>query len=149
MYKEKVMDKIRVLFLCTGNSARSQMAEAFLRTYGDERFEAFSAGLEPKKVHPLTIKVMEELGIDMRGHRSKHLDTYLEWLHFSYVITVCSHADANCPAVFPGGAKRLHWDFEDPVVFSGPENKKLEKFRQVRDLINEQVRKWIGEQINQ
>ncbi|HOO47564.1 MAG TPA: arsenate reductase ArsC, partial [Deltaproteobacteria bacterium] len=127
------MDKIRVLFLCTGNSARSQMAEAFLRTYGSDRFEAFSAGLEPKGVHPMTIEVMDEIGIDMSGHTSKHLNRYLDTMLFSYVITVCSHADANCPAVFPGGAKRLHWDFEDPVVFSGPENNKREKFRQVRD----------------
>lgn len=140
------MEKNRVLFLCTGNSARSQMAEAFLRTYGSDRFEAFSAGLEPKKVHPMAIQVMEEIGISLNGHKSKHLNSYLETMIFDYVITLCSHADANCPAVFPGGAKRLHWDFEDPVAFSGPENLKLDKFRQVRDLIGEQLKKWIDEQ---
>jgi len=120
------------------------MAEAFLRTYGSERFEAFSAGLEPKGVHPMTIEVMDEIGIDMSSHTSKHLDHYLDTMHFSYVITVCSHADANCPAVFPGAARREHWDFEDPVVFSGPENNKREKFRQVRDQIGQKVREWIS-----
>ncbi len=142
------MDKIRVLFLCTGNSARSQMAEAFLRAYGSEHFEAFSAGLEPKGLHPLTIQVMEEIGIDMSGHTSKHLDHYLGTMHFSYVITVCSHADINCPAVFPGAARREHWDFEDPVAFKGTDPDKLTKFRQVRDLIGQQVRTWIEERIN-
>ncbi|HDP26004.1 MAG TPA: arsenate reductase ArsC [Deltaproteobacteria bacterium] len=140
------MEKIRVLFLCTGNSARSQIAEAFLRAYGSDRFDAFSAGLEPKRVHPLTIKVMDEIGIDMSGHTSKHLDRYLGTMHFSYVVTVCSHADVNCPAIFPGGAKRLHWDFEDPAAFKGTQPDRLAKFRQVRDQIGHRVRQWIEEQ---
>ena len=140
------MDKIRVLFLCTGNAARSQMAEAFLKTYGSGRFEAMSAGLEPKGVHPLTIRVMEEIGIDMGGRTSKHLASSLGEMPFDYVVTVCAHADARCPAPFPGRARREHWDFEDPEAFSGPDNQKMEKFRQVRDLIGQKVRTWIEEQ---
>ncbi|MDT8271559.1 MAG: arsenate reductase ArsC [Desulfomonilia bacterium] len=139
------MDKTRVLFLCTGNSARSQMAEAFLRKLGGDRFEAFSAGLEPKGVHPVTKQVMEEIGIDMSFHTSKHLDAYLGKMHFSYVITVCSHADASCPAVFPGAGKRLHWDFDDPAAFEGTETETLEKFRHVRDQMRERIMKWIQE----
>ena len=95
------MNKIRVLFLCTGNSARSQMAEAFLRSYAGDRYEAYSAGLEPKEIHPLTKKVMDEIGIDISGQNSKSLKDYMGRLHFGYLITVCSQADANCPTAFP------------------------------------------------
>lgn len=95
------MNKPKVLFLCTGNSARSQMAEAFLRKYGGERFEVFSAGLEPSVINPLTVKVMEEIGVDMSGHFAKGLTQYLGKVHFSYLVTVCSRADEKCP-IFPG-----------------------------------------------
>ncbi|MGC9325253.1 MAG: arsenate reductase ArsC [Desulfomonilia bacterium] len=139
------MDKTRVLFLCTGNSARSQMAEAFLRELGGGRFEAFSAGLEPRGIHLLTKQVMAEIGIDLGSQTSKHLNLYLGKMHFSYVITVCSHANARCPAVFPGAGKRLHWDFDDPAAFKGSETEKLEKFRQVRDQIRKQVTTWMNE----
>ncbi len=108
-----------VLFLCTGNSARSQMAEAFLRQYGGDRFEAYSAGLEPKEIHPYTRQVMKEIGIDLTGQRSKHLSEYMGKVHFGYVITVCAHADESCPAVFPGMGQRLHWAFDDPAAFEG------------------------------
>lgn len=139
------MEKMRVLFLCTGNSARSQMAEAFARTFAGDRIEAYSAGLEPKGLHPLTVKVMEELGIDMRAHTSKPLSDYLGKVHFSYLITVCGHADQNCPAVFPGMGQRLHWEFKDPAAVTGSEDERMHKFREVRDQIRGQVRAWLEE----
>jgi arsenate reductase len=140
------MDKINVLFLCTGNSARSQMAEALLRHFAGQRFEAFSAGLEPKGIHPYTLKVMGELGLDLSGQRSKDVREYMGRKHFGYLITVCSHADANCPTTFPGVGQRLHWDFDDPAAFPGSEEEKLAKFRQVRDEIAARLRGWLAEQ---
>ena len=140
------MEKQRVLFLCTGNSARSQMAEAYVRKYASDNFEAYSAGLEPKAINPLTIKVMEEAGFDMSGHRSKAIAEYLGKVHFQYLITVCDDADKNCPAVWPGVNQRLHWSFEDPAKFAGTEAQKLAKFRQVRDLIDARVKAWLAEQ---
>ena len=137
------MSKTRVLFLCTGNSARSQMAEAFLNKYAGERFEAHSAGLEPKGINPLTIKVMNEVGVDMSTHTSKGVDTYLGKVLFQYLVTVCDNAEKNCPTVWPGVNHRLHWSFEDPAAFDGTDNEKLEKFRQVRDQIEQKVKAWI------
>jgi arsenate reductase len=107
------MDKQKVLFLCTGNSARSQMAEAFLRKYAGNTFEAHSAGLEPKGVNPLTIKVMDEVGIDISDQTSKGVETYLGKMLFQYLITVCDDADKNCPTVWLGVNTRTHWSFED------------------------------------
>jgi arsenate reductase len=140
------MEKLRVLFLCTGNSARSQMAEAFLRKYAGDRFEVHSAGLEPKGMNPLTVKVMEEAGFDMSGHRSKGVGDYLGKVHFQYLITVCDDADKNCPTVWPGVNQRLHWSFEDPASFEGADEQKVAKFRQVRDLIDAKVNSWLAEQ---
>jgi arsenate reductase len=137
------MNKPKVLFLCTGNSARSQMAEAFLRKYGGERFEAFSAGLEPSVINPLTLQVMEEASVDMSGYFAKGLTQYLGKVHFSYLITVCSRADENCP-IFPGMGTRLHWPFEDPATFQGTLEEKLAKFRQVRDQIETAVQDWLA-----
>jgi len=139
------MQTMKVLFLCTGNSARSQMAEAFARHYAGDALEAYSAGLEPKGVHPLTVKVMEEIGIDMRAHTSKPLSDFLGKIHFSYLITVCGQADKNCPAVFPGMGRRLHWGFEDPAAATGDEEERLKKFREIRDLIQARVREWLRE----
>ncbi len=139
------MMKIKVLFLCTGNSARSQMAEAFLRSYAGDAVAAYSAGLEPKGINPLTIQVMHEIGIDMAGQRSKHLNAYLGKFHFYFVITVCGHADRNCPAVFPGAINRLHWDFEDPDSANGSESESLQRFRAVRDRIRERIVAWLKE----
>ena len=136
----------RVLFLCTGNSARSQMAEAFLRKYAGEYFEAHSAGLEPKGVNPFTIQVMQEKGIDISGQTSKGINTYLGKVLFQYLITVCDDADKNCPTVWPGVNTRMHWSFEDPAAFQGTDEQKLEKFRQIRDLIDEKIRYWLAEQ---
>ncbi len=136
--------KTSVLFLCTGNSARSQMAEAFLRQYGGERFQAFSAGLESRGIHPYTRQVMEEIGIDLGGQRSKDVGEYMGKRHFSYLVTVCAHAERNCPKVFPGVGQRLHWTFDDPAAFEGTEEEKLDKFRQVRDEIASHIRGWIA-----
>jgi arsenate reductase len=137
------MNKPKVLFLCTGNSARSQMAEAFLRRYGGERFEAFSAGLEPSVINPLTVQVMEEIGVDMSGHYAKGLTQYLGKVHFGYLITVCSRAEEKCP-VFPGMGARLYWPFDDPAVFQGAPEEKLVKFRQVRDQIETTIKDWLA-----
>jgi arsenate reductase (thioredoxin) len=136
----------RVLFLCTGNSARSQMAEAFLRKYGSGRFEPHSAGLQPKGINPLTVKVMNEAGIDLSAQASKGIETYLGKMHFQYLITVCDDADQNCPVVWPGVSARMHWSFEDPARFEGTEEEKLAKFREVRDLIEQRIKVWIAEQ---
>ena len=137
------MERTRVLFLCTGNSARSQMAEAFLRKYAGERFEVHSAGLEPKAINPLTIRVMEEARFDMSGHRSKGIGDYLGKVHFEYLITVCDDADKNCPTVWPGVNQRMHWHFEDPAKFEGSQEQKLAKFREVRDLMDTRVKTWL------
>ena len=141
-----LMSKQRILFLCTGNSARSQMAEAFLRKYGGEHFEAHSAGLEPKALNPLTIKVMDEIGIDVSGQSSKGIDTYLGKILFQYLITVCDDADKNCPTVLPGVNTRMHWSFQDPVRFEGSEEEKLGRFRETRDLIEKKIKAWLAEQ---
>lgn len=137
------MDKQRILFLCTGNSARSQMAEAFVRKYAEDRFEAHSAGLEPKELNPLTVKVMDEIGIDVSGQTSKGVDTYLGKLHFHYLVTVCDDADRNCPTVWPGVNERMHWSFQDPAAVGGTEEEKLAKFREVRDLIEKKIKDWL------
>lgn len=139
------MGKTKVLFLCTGNSARSQMAEAFLRKYGGESFEAHSAGLEPKGLNPYTLQVMEEIGLPLDGHSSKDLRVYLGHVNFGYLITVCDHAEKNCPTTFLGISQRLHWSFEDPAAFEGSHEEKLAKFRQVRDQIQEKVQHWLAE----
>ena len=139
------MSQERVLFLCTGNSARSQMAEAFLRKYANDRFEVHSAGLEPKGLNPLTVKVMNEVGIDISAHTSKGVETYLGKVLFQYLVTVCDDADRNCPTVWPGVNQRMHWSFQDPAAFEGTEEEKLAKFREVRDLIEKKIKEWLAE----
>ncbi|HAF62819.1 MAG TPA: low molecular weight phosphatase family protein [Anaerolineaceae bacterium] len=139
----------RVLFLCTGNSARSQMAEAFLRKYGGEQFEAFSAGLEPRAIHPLTIQVMQEIGIDISGQTSKGIEVYLGKTFFHYLITVCDQAEKNCPTNWLGVNQRLHWSFEDPAAFEGTDEEKLAKFRAIRDQIEKRIKEWVAEQADQ
>jgi arsenate reductase (thioredoxin) len=140
------MSKQRVLFLCTGNSARSQMAEAFLRKYAGDVFEPHSAGLEPKGVNPLTVKVMNEAGIDISDQTSKGLESFLGKLQVHFLVTVCDDADQNCPTGLPGVNTRMHWSFEDPARFEGTEEEKLAKFREVRDLIEHRVKQWVAEQ---
>ena len=136
------MEKPRVLFLCTGNSARSQMAEAFLRKYSEDQFEVHSAGLDPTVINPYTVKVLEEIGIDTSKHFAKPLEKYLGNTHFSYLITVCSKAEERCP-MFPGMGKRLHWPFEDPAAFEGSDEETAEKFREIRDQIETKVQSWL------
>jgi arsenate reductase (thioredoxin) len=130
-------NKTRVLFLCTHNSARSQMAEGLLRDLAGDRFEATSAGKEATHVRPLAVRAMEEIGIDVSAQESKTLDRYLEE-PFDYVITVCDDANEACP-FFPGAANRLHWSFEDPSKAEGTEEERLAVFRSVRDRIRERL----------
>jgi arsenate reductase (thioredoxin) len=125
------MEKNRVLILCTGNSARSQMAEGLLRHDAGERFEVESTGTKPSFVRPEAIAAMDELGIDISGHRSKSVKEF-DGQKFDYVITVCDSARESCP-VFFGGAERLHRSFEDPAALDGSEEERLNLFRRVRD----------------
>jgi arsenate reductase len=131
------MEKPKVLFLCTHNSARSQMAEGLLRHLAGNHFEVISAGTEATHVRPLAIRAMDELGIDISGQESKTLDRYLGDT-FDYVITVCDDANEACP-VFPGARRRLHWSFEDPAQATGSEEERLRVFRLVRDEIKERI----------
>ncbi len=136
----------RVLFLCTGNSARSQMAEAFLRKYGGDNFEAHSAGLEPKGLNPFTIQAMQEVGIDVSGQKSKGVGEYLGKTLFQYLITVCDDAEKNCPTTWPGISRREHWSFQDPAAFDGSDEQKLAKFREIRDQIETKIKSWVASQ---
>ena len=130
--------KKRVLILCTGNSARSQMAEGLLEHDAGDRFEVESAGTKPGRVRPEAIAVMKELGIDISDHRSKHVDEF-QGQSFDYVLTVCDNANESCP-VFPGPAKRIHKAFEDPAAFQGTEEERLALFRRVRDEIRDYLK---------
>lgn len=132
----------RVLILCTGNTAWSQMAEGLLRALAGERMAVFSAGTQPSVVNPFAIAVMQERGIDISDHRSKHLDEFRAE-SFDYVITVCDSAAETCP-VFPGRAQRLHWSFPDPAAVTGSDAARRAAFRQVRDAIEAQLRAWLA-----
>ena len=137
------MRRPRVLFLCTHNSARSQMAEGFLRAMAGDRFEVQSAGTEATRVHPLATHVMAEVNIDLGGHVSKTVDALLDepW---DYVITVCDSASQRCP-VFPGRTTRLHWSFDDPSAAEGREEGRLAVFRRVRDEIRASLEAWLAD----
>ncbi len=137
--------KLNVLFLCTGNSARSQMAEALLRARYSDLFVPFSAGLEPKGMNPFTVKVMNEIGISTEGQYSKGVKTYLGKQFFTHLITVCADAEEKCPTVWPGVKYRLHWKFDDPAAFEGSDEEKLAEFRRIRNQIDEQITTWIAE----
>jgi len=141
---ERALEKTKVIFLCTGNSARSQMAEAFLRRYAGNKFEVYSAGFEPRPIHPYTIQVMRELGYDLSGQHPKDLAQYLGKVHFGIVITVCVKTEEQCPTI-PGVGTRMYWPFEDPAAFQGTEEEKLAKFREIRDKINEKTKAWLKE----
>ncbi len=129
--------KRKVLFVCTHNSSRSQMAEGLLRALKGDRWEAYSAGTAPTEVHPGAIAVMAEIGIDIRGHRAKGLDAF-KGIAFDEVVTVCDHAQESCPVV-PGGGVKRHQSFEDPAAAKGTEAEVLAVFRRVRD----EIRNWI------
>ena len=137
------MNKKRVLILCTGNSARSQMAEGLLRYDGGVSFEVESAGTEPSHVRPQAIEVMREVGIDISSHRSKSVDEFAGQ-EFDTVITVCDNANERCP-VFPGKVERIHWSFDDPAAATGGEANRLGVFRRVRDEIRERMGEFINE----
>jgi arsenate reductase len=139
------MTKTKVLFLCTGNSARSQMAEALLKKYAGDKYDVYSAGLEPQGINPYTERVMQEIGISIAGQYSKNVREYMGKLNFGYLITVCSDAEEKCPATFPGISHRLHWSSEDPAAFTGSDEEKLQKFRDVRDQIDQQIKNWPAE----
>ena len=139
------MTKPKVLFLCTGNSARSQLAEGLLRALAGEQFEVFSAGTEPKgSILPEINEVMREVGIDISEQWSKSVTEYLGKTHFSHVITVCADAEENCPAVFLNMGTHDHWPFDDPAKFD--EETRLDSTRRVRDQIENRLRLWLNEQ---
>ena len=135
------MTRPRVLFLCTQNSARSQMAEGFLRSMAGDRFEAGSAGTEKTSLNPLAIRAMAELGIDIASHTSKRYGDVMS-PSWGYVITVCDDANEHCPVV-PGSVKRLHWSFEDPSRATGDAEQQLAVFRRVRDQIHDRLAAWL------
>jgi len=138
-------EKPKILILCVGNAARSQMAEAFLKKYAGDRFEIYSAGFEPQDIHPLTRQVMAEVGLDLQGQYAKSVEDFLGRMTFRYLIVVCQKAEERCPRIFPGVLQRLYWPFEDPAAFEGPEAEKLAKFRQVRDQIEARIKLWLQE----
>ena len=138
------MSAAKVLFLCTGNSARSQMGEALLRERGGGRFDAYSAGLEPTAIHPLTVEVMAEIGIDVSGQRAKSVAEYLGTTAFGYLITVCDRAADNCPT-FPGVGTRLHWPVDDPAAVAGTGEERRVAFRAARDDLAARVEAFVAE----
>lgn len=137
------MKKRNVLFLCTANSARSQMAEALLRHKAGDRFDVFSAGLEPGTVNPFAIRAVGELGISMEGQWSKGVKEYLGKLAVRYLITVCDGAAKRCPAIWPGAQERMHWSVEDPAAAPGSDEEKLEAFRKARDELSGRIDAWL------
>ena len=134
-----------MLFLCTGNSCRSQIAEGFLRYYAGDRFEVCSAGTDPKPINPYTILVMSEVGIDLSGHYSKLVTDPVIPVELDYLITVCEEADKNCPIGLKNAKHRLHWFIEDPAVFEGSEEERVLKFREARNLIEKRIKQWVRE----
>ena len=136
----------KVLFLCTGNSARSQMAEGFLKYMAGDRFEVYSAGVKPTAVNPLAIKVMAEIGIDISKHKSKSVMEFIDQ-SFDYVITVCGNAQKTCP-VFPGEHEKIHWDLEDPAAAEGSEEEKLDIFRKIRNEIKKNTLNFLNKRID-
>jgi arsenate reductase len=140
------MSKIKVLFVCVHNSARSQMSEAFLNHYFGERFEAESAGIEPGKLNPVVVDAMKEIGIDISGNKTKSVfDYFMQGKKFEYVITVCDKKAAERCPVFPGVAERIHWSFSDPSALQGSYEEKFDGTRKIRDQIKDKIIKWGNE----
>lgn len=138
---------MKVLFLCSANTARSQIAEAFLKRMGGERFEVHSAGLVPgPAIHPLAVQVMNEVGFDLKGAYPKPLKEYFGKLHADFVIFVCAKAEENCPFLWPMARLALSWPFENPAAIDGPLDVQIAKFRQVRDQIKEKIEDWLANQ---
>ncbi|NJO17315.1 MAG: arsenate reductase ArsC [Thioploca sp.] len=140
------MAKQKILFVCVHNSARSQMAEAWLNHFGGEQFEAESAGLSPGTLNPLAVKVMQEVGIDISHKKTQAVfDLFQTSRIFAYVITVCDETSAEKCPIFPGITKRFHWSFPDPAALTGTEEEKLAKTREIRDLIKVKIANWCQE----
>lgn len=139
------MDRQRVLFLCAHNAARSQMAEALLRHHAGGRFEVCSAGIEPTEIHALTRRVLEEADIDTTGLIAEGLDTYMAKVSVQYAIVVCERTQAQCPRLYPFARETMYWPFEDPAAFRGTPEAQLQKFREVRDLIEARLLGWLSE----
>jgi arsenate reductase (thioredoxin) len=140
------MRKKHVLFICVHNSARSQMAEAFLNQICGDEFEAQSAGLEPGKLNPIVVEAMQEIGIDISGNQTKAVfDMFKSGTLFQYAITVCDETSAERCPIFPGITKRLHWSFPDPSALQGTHDEKLARTREIRDAIKGKVEKWCME----
>lgn len=133
-----------VLFLCSGNSCRSQMAEALLRKRAGDRFDVYSAGLDPQPIHPLTYRAMAEAGIDITGQEPTNLSNYLGRLHVHHLIIVCGAAAKACPTTWPGVTERLTWPFDDPAGAEGSEQQKLAEFIRVRDEIDAKLADWLA-----
>ena len=139
------MSKTNVLFLCTGNSARSQMAEGLLRHLAGDRHEVFSAGIEPEPVKPEAVAAMAEIGIDISAQRSKPLTDFLGRDDFDFLITVCDRAAQNCP-IFPGKGARLHWPVDDPAAVGGVGGERMAAFRRARDELRSTIEAWLSEE---
>jgi arsenate reductase len=138
--------KKKVLFICVHNSARSQMAEAFLNLACSDYFEAHSAGLEPGTLSPLAVQAMKEIGIDISGKKTQGVfDVFKTGQFFPYVITVCDETSADRCPIFPGVTKRLHWSFPDPSALTGSRDEQLEGTRKIRDQIRARIEMWCGE----
>lgn len=143
------MNRQRVLFLCTGNSCRSQMAEGLLKSMASDRFEVFSAGMEPKeKIHPMAVQVMKEIGIDISAEKTKSLREFLGKQALSHMFIVCDKANQTCPRIWPGllDKNRHYWPFDDPAEAQGSEDEKIAIFRRVRDEIKERLSDWLKNQ---
>jgi len=144
--EKDVQPKPQVIFLCTHNTARSQMAEALLQKHAGDRFEVYSAGFEHTDLNPFTRQVMAEMGFDLGDQYAKGVKEYLGKINFAYVIIVCDRAEKTCPTAFPSiSQQRLFWPFEDPVAFEGTEEEKLAKFREIRDQIDRRILQWLSE----
>ena len=139
-------ERLHVLILCTGNSARSQMAEGLLRNMAGDRVEVASAGVAPTHVRPEAIAAMKEIGIDISNHRSKSIDELITQA-FDYVITVCDNANQHCP-VFPGPFRRIHWSIDDPAAVEGDDRMRLTAFREARDELRERLRRFIQVEVD-
>lgn len=142
-FKEKQGKPMRVLFLCTHNSSRSQMAEGLLQARGGAAYEVFSAGTQPRTVHPLAIQVMRELGIEISGHRAKGIEEFRERIPMDLVVTVCDDAAEACP-FFPNTRRQEHWGFPDPSQVEGSEEERLAAFRHIRDLIATRIDQFLA-----
>lgn len=140
--------KRSVLFLCTGNSCRSQMAEALLRKHAGNSFEVFSAGISPRGIDPMTIEVLQEIGINTSSLNSKSISVYgMGFRNFDYLITVCAKAEKNCPSMFPGTGERLYWPFDDPAEHTGSQKERIDIFRKTRDEIEKKIVQFIADTI--